>query len=142
MPSIRLASILVLAWMTACGGKTGAEHGDAATNDATTPPAACSWPSTFEAVDAEPMRDSCRAGRSLVSCTGSDGTLTMCITDKDECDFRHAPGVSFTCKKACKPTEFAATCGNVMGSSVVPPAACAVGMPTPGGIFYCCACSM
>jgi len=143
MRFVRLASVLALIWLPACGGKTNAESSDAATSDALTqPPANCSWPSSFDAIDAEPMRDSCRAARSLLSCTGSDGTMASCITDKAECDPPTRPGVSYTCKKVCKPTEFAATCGNLLGSSVKPPADCPLQLPSPGGIFYCCACSM
>jgi len=143
MRFVRPASVLALIWLAACGGKTSADSSDAATSDAaTTPPANCSWPTSFDAIDAEPMRDSCRAARTLLSCTGSDGTEATCITDKAECDLPKVPDVSYTCKKVCKPTEFVAICGNVMGSSVVPPAICPLQLPSPGGIFHCCTCGM
>jgi hypothetical protein len=75
-------------------------------------------------------------------CTGSDGTEALCITDQAKCELPTVPGVSFTCKNECTSTQFAATCGTIMGSSVVPPADCPLKMATPGGILYCCACGM
>ena len=142
MRFVRPASVLALTCLAACGGKTSAESSDAAPSDATTTPTSCSWSSSFDAIDAEPMRDSCRAARSLLSCTGSDGTSTFCITDKAKCDPPTRPGVSYTCKSVCKPTEFGAICGNAMGSSVVPPADCPLQIPSTGGVFHCCTCSM
>ena len=144
MPFIRFVLVLALIWLATCGGKieTQAEPSDAAPKDTTATPGTCSWSSSFDPIEAAPMRDSCRAARRLLDCTGSDGTGAICITDKEECDLPTAPGVSYTCKNVCKATEFAAKCGDLMGSSVVPPADCPLKMTPPGGTLYCCTCSM
>jgi hypothetical protein len=141
MPLARRVSILVLTCFAACGGKTTAGLTDAAISD-TTPAASCSWSSSFDAIDATPMRDSCRAARALLSCTASDADRVTCITDRAECDLPSRPGLSYSCKNLCKANQFAATCGDLTGSSVVPPADCERRSEAPGGIYYCCACSM
>lgn len=142
MESVRLVFLVALAALAQCGGKIPTETGDAATSDAGRTPATCSWSSSFEPLDAEPMRDSCRAARMLVTCTGSDGSDLGCMSDEEKCPISGNPGVTYTCKSQCKSTEFAAKCGTLMGSSVVPPGDCAVKLTSPGGPFYCCACSM
>jgi len=146
MPTARLVPLLALVWLAGCGGKVLASPG---TNDAATtptdaraePPATCSWSSSFEPLDAAPMRDSCRAARMLVTCKGTDGSGAMCLGYEEKCDINARPGVTYTCANQCKPTEFAATCGTIMGSSVEPPADCPVKLATPGGTLYCCTCS-
>src|SRR5689334_24493116 len=113
-----LAALLCFA---ACGGKT------TTASDAGTPPAgACTWSTTFEPIDAAPMADSCRATRAFLHCEGSDGSGVFCLTDKAACDTlpSHPPNVTYTCSNICKTTEFGATCGTIMGSSVQPPADC------------------
>src|SRR5687768_10018028 len=124
MPFVRLVPLTALAWFVACGGRINAESGDAATRDVTIAPAACSWSPSFEPLDAEPMRDSCRAARMLVKCTGTDGSGSICLNDREQCEVPNRPGVTYTCVNQCKPTEFAAKCGDLMGTSVVPPAEC------------------
>ncbi|HMJ53784.1 MAG TPA: hypothetical protein VK540_16980 [Polyangiaceae bacterium] len=147
MPSVRLAPFLALAWLAACGGKipSNSETSDAATtpgDTATEPPFICSWPPSFEPLDATPMRDNCRAARMLVTCDGTDGSGSICLNDEEKCALPTRTGVTYKCKNQCKPTEFAAKCGGLMGSSVVPPADCRRQITPPGGPLYCCTCDM
>jgi hypothetical protein len=144
MRLLPLSAFLAFVWFLACGGKvpTEGEPSDAATHDTTTTPGTCSWSSTFEPSDAETKRDNCRAARMLVSCTGTDGSGSLCMNNEEKCALPDRPGVSYTCLSQCKSTEFAAKCGDLMGSSVQPPADCHIAVTPPGGPFYCCSCSM
>jgi hypothetical protein len=135
-----MAFLLALTVLGACGGRVGTDAAADAAVAQDANPTACSWPTSFDPISAEPMRDSCRAARAFLDCQASDGSGVSCVTDKAKCELAAKPGVTYTCTNACKATEFGATCGNAMGSSVKPPADCRA-IAVPGGAFYCCACS-
>ena len=144
MPLVRPTALVALAWLGACAGRVAADGTDAAPRDAApsdaASPTTCTWPTSFDKQDAEPMRDSCRAARMLLRCQGSDGSNVLCIADKAQCDLPPKSGVTYSCTSACKTGEFGVLCGNATGSSVQPPADCR-SFPMAGGVSYCCTCN-
>jgi len=110
-----------------------------------TTPASCHWPASLDATDAGAGR--CVAKRHRLSCNGGDaGVFESCISDSaDHCEGPSVvPGVTFTCRDDCQPSEYGVVCGGIGpgGPSSEPPSAdCRSAAYTPGGTaFYCCPC--
>ena len=114
---------------------------------------ACSWPSIYETdAAAQGAGGACFAGRTYLTCTGSNGGGEGCLSDNlTSCPGPNAtPGVTYSnCQDVCAPDEYVLVCGTVgpppgdASPTSNPPAACHISSAVnPSGREpYCCPCS-
>ncbi len=123
----------------ASSGSGGATTTATGTGGATVLPA-CTWPTSFDPVDAG-GDGQCTAGRAFLSCAGPGGIHMLCLSDNaTQCPKPTPDG--YTCTDECHPDEFGAGCGHLRPGAQPPaPAGCRTLGPTPAGpVFYCCPC--
>ena len=109
-----------------------------------TPPTACPTLEGLNSTDAAQIGYS--AKRMLLECTGSGITETCVANDATACPGSGSVvGDSAVCRNLCAANEYGLSYGGVgplaPPPSIALPAACKLGLPTPGGTaFYCCPC--
>jgi hypothetical protein len=136
--------LLLVVGAAACWSDTGDGAGDGAdAGSGAEGPASCSWPAELDSTDAS-ARDTCHAGRALLSCTRSDGVTLLCVSaDGTACGAAQEGFEGVECESQCQPDEYVATCGGIgPGAVPSPPVGCRFLSANPGGVSYhCCPCS-
>jgi len=127
-----------------CGCPLCGPAPDAGVAKDATPPTACPTLESLNSTDAAQIGYS--AKRMLLECTGSGITETCVANDATACPGSgSAVGDSAVCRNLCAENEYGLSYGGVgplaPPPSIALPAACKLGLPTPGGTaFYCCPC--
>jgi hypothetical protein len=127
-----------------CGCPLCGPAPDAGVAKDATPPTACPTLEGLNSTDAVQVGYS--AKRMLLECTGSGITETCVANDATSCPGSDPiVGNSAVCRNLCAANEYGLSYGGVgplaPPPSIALPAACKLGLPTPGGTaFYCCPC--